>query len=82
MLGVAMGKRETYKIFNLLPTEAKRQMDTFHRQWEILNTDIIRSARQVGTRLCLFEKDFSSSGVLMKPPAQHPLSNRADIQGR
>ncbi|KAL2045406.1 hypothetical protein ABVK25_012118 [Lepraria finkii] len=33
-------------MFNLLPTEAKRQMDTFHTQWEILNTNIIRSARQ------------------------------------
>lgn len=50
MLGVAMGKRVTYKMFNLLPTESKRQMDTFHSQWEILNTNIIRSARQVGPR--------------------------------
>lgn len=66
MLGVAMGKRETYRMFNLLPTEAKRQMDTFHSQWETLNTNIIQSARQVGTRLCPSDKDCSNSGVLIK----------------
>lgn len=82
MLGVAMGKRETYKMFNMLPTEAKRQMDTFHSQWEILNTNIIQSARQVGTRVSFSDKKCSSSGVLTKPSAQHLLSYRADFQGR
>lgn len=82
MLSASLVRTLTYKMFKLLPTEAKRQMDTFHTQWEILNTDIILSVRQVGDRLCPFDKDCSSRGVLMKPLAQHLLSNRADFQGR
>jgi hypothetical protein len=35
------------KWYNMLPTSAKRQMDTFQREWKTFNLDVIRTAREV-----------------------------------
>lgn len=37
----------SHKWYNMLPTASRRQMESFHSQWEEFNLGIIRSAREV-----------------------------------
>ena len=42
--------RTSSKWYNILPTSAKRQMDTFQREWKAFNLDVVRSAREVSAK--------------------------------
>ncbi|GAB1196915.1 hypothetical protein APSETT444_006195 [Aspergillus pseudonomiae] len=45
MLDAFFGRFTVSKIFNILPTQSRRRLDTFKATWEKLNLDIIAKAR-------------------------------------
>lgn len=44
---VLLDKRLIGKLWNLLPTGAKKRMDTYSKKWERLNISVIEFARNV-----------------------------------
>ena len=47
MLDAFFGRFTVSKIFNILPTQSRRRLETFKARWEKLNLDIIAKARTV-----------------------------------
>ncbi|EJP64645.1 Cytochrome P450 CYP5293A1 [Beauveria bassiana ARSEF 2860] len=45
MLDAFFGKLTVSNIYNILPTQSKRRLDTFKSKWEKLNLDIVAKAR-------------------------------------
>ncbi|KAI9723332.1 MAG: hypothetical protein M1812_001215 [Candelaria pacifica] len=59
LMGQAVfGKLTCSKLYGMLPTKAKKQMDRYEKEWRDFNIDIVKNARETDTR-CPAEKIYA-----------------------
>lgn len=54
MLDAFFGKWTVSKLFNILPTEFRKRMQTFQKGWKKLNHDVIARAKAVWAPFCFY----------------------------
>ncbi|KAI9701261.1 MAG: hypothetical protein M1836_001931 [Candelina mexicana] len=59
LMGQAVfGKWTCSRIYGMLPTKAKKQMDKYEKEWRDFNVDLVKKARETNTR-CPAEKIYN-----------------------